>query len=334
MASLANVTPGASYPGLLKTENNTGITGSLQQISDGSGILTPLRISTASITNRGGGNIQANTAFGENALVNKTSGGDNVAIGFNAMTLNQTGVNNVAVGRAALYAATGANSNIAIGREPLALATSSSGNIAIGSATMQLTTCPGVDNIAIGQDVLRSSIGSYNTIVGRGAMCSFCGSGSFNTSLGHSTFGSSYPSCQVAIGFRSLQSTSSGYGNTAVGFDSQRFNTAGCLNTSIGLQSLFSNTTASCNAAVGYNAMYFNTTGSNNSVLGSNAQSGNFSCSVILGSCATATANNQFVVGATGSFNAGAVASETPGATHTWLVRINGQNYKILMAQV
>ena len=81
-------------------------------------------------------------------------------------------------------------------------------------------------------------------------------------------------------------------------------------------------------------AMVGNTGGSQNTAVGWATNSGNFSCSVILGACATATTNNQFAVGATGAFNAGAVALENPAATHTWLVRINGQNYKILMAQV
>jgi hypothetical protein len=49
MASLANVTPGDSYQSLLKTVDNTGITGSLKQISDGLGSATPLYLSTGSV---------------------------------------------------------------------------------------------------------------------------------------------------------------------------------------------------------------------------------------------------------------------------------------------
>ncbi len=74
MASLASVTPGSSYPGLLKTENNTGLTGSLQIVSDGDGNLTPLRISTCFITNYGNGGVTTNTAFGSRVLEINTSG--------------------------------------------------------------------------------------------------------------------------------------------------------------------------------------------------------------------------------------------------------------------
>jgi hypothetical protein len=77
-----------------------------------------------------------------------------------------------------------------------------------------------------------------------------------------------------------------------------------------------------------------NASGNSNIALGASADSGSFSNSILIGACATATANNQFVVGATGAFNAGAIAAEAPSATHTWLVNINGQNYKLLMAQV
>jgi hypothetical protein len=74
-----------------------------------------------------------------------------------------------------------------------------------------------------------------------------------------------------------------------------------------------------------------NTTGSGNSALGYNTQSGNFSNSVILGHSATATANNQFVVGSTGT-NAGAVTTEVNVSTQVWNVVINGVARKILLA--
>jgi hypothetical protein len=83
MASLANVTPGASYPGLLKTENNTGLTGSLQVVSDGSGNLTPLRISTCFITNYGNGGVTSNAVFGDGALQANTTGSALSAFGTN-----------------------------------------------------------------------------------------------------------------------------------------------------------------------------------------------------------------------------------------------------------
>jgi len=49
---------------------------------------------------------------------------------------------------------------------------------------------------------------------------------------------------------------------------------------------------------------------------------------LILGYQATATADNQFVVGSSTS-NVGAIATEIIIADRTWTVRINGANYKI-----
>jgi hypothetical protein len=62
-------------------------------------------------------------------------------------------------------------------------------------------------------------------------------------------------------------------------------------------------------------------------------KAGNFSGSVILGNSATATANNQFVVGSAGT-NAGAVTTEVITPDRTWTVRINGANYKIPMLAI
>jgi len=65
--------------------------------------------------------------------------------------------------------------------------------------------------------------------------------------------------------------------------------------------------------------------------LGYNAQSGNFSSSVILGRDAAATANNQFVVGSA-AYNAGTVVAGANVSSQYWNVKINGTDYKILLA--
>jgi hypothetical protein len=57
----------------------------------------------------------------------------------------------------------------------------------------------------------------------------------------------------------------------------------------------------------------------------------NFSNSVILGACATATANNQFVLGSTG-LPVGPVNTESCTSTKTLSIRLNGADYKILLA--
>jgi len=74
-----------------------------------------------------------------------------------------------------------------------------------------------------------------------------------------------------------------------------------------------------------------NGTGNNNSVLGYAVDTGGFNASVILGRGATATADNQFVVG-TATLNAGTVTAEVNASANVWNVRINGVARKILLA--
>ena len=92
-----------------------------------------------------------------------------------------------------------------------------------------------------------------------------------------------------------------------------------------------SNTTGYNNIALGESALSYNTTGLHNIAFGARAQSGNFSYSVILGKDATATANNQFVVGAQYT-NVGTVAAASYTSTKYWEVMINGVLEKILLA--
>ena len=74
--------------------------------------------------------------------------------------------------------------------------------------------------------------------------------------------------------------------------------------------------------------MSFCFTGSNNIALGNYAETSNFSNSVVIGNNASATANNQLVIGSN-SANVGTIATEALTPTVSWAVRINGVNYKI-----
>ena len=118
---------------------------------------------------------------------------------------------------------------------------------------------------------------------------------------------------------------------TAIGHTSAFNNTNGDGITAIGGRALLSNTTGNYNTAVGYSSLLSNTTGSSNTAIGVDASSGNFTGSVILGRNATATANNQFVVGSS-TINAGTVTTEINASTQVWNVVINGVAYKILLA--
>lgn len=136
-----------------------------------------------------------------------------------------------------------------------------------------------------------------------------------------------------AFGQEALQSATSATRSSAFGYRALQLTTTGVNNSAVGNQALRENLTGSNNTAVGYYSLRNGNSHINNSALGANTQSGNFSGSVILGKDATATANNQFVVGSTGT-NAGAVTTETITPDTTWTVRINGANYKIPMLAI
>jgi hypothetical protein len=99
----------------------------------------------------------------------------------------------------------------------------------------------------------------------------------------------------------------------------------------MGQGSLYSNATGYNNVAMGQNSLFSNTAGNFNVALGYSVQSGNFSNSIILGRGATATGNNQFVVGSAGT-NVGSFTTESCSSTQTWTVEINGVTKKILLA--
>jgi len=356
MASLANVSPGSSYPGLLKTENNTGVTGSLQTITDGEGTVLPLRLSCDYITNYGNGEVTSNTVFGQNALSANTTGSGISAFGNNALKCNTTGFANTAFGDCALLFNTTGLTNHAIGYRSLTSLVEGSGNTASGYSSLA-TLVSGSCNTAFGRST-GGGIVTGNSNVGIGFRTQRIGCAcNFNNN--------------TAIGFCSQDTLFSGAsGNTTIGSESARIisgcsntglgasvfagpiNLSGCGNIAIGnvtarrmstgSDNIYLGNLSGCSLSAGVqnsniaigNCSLMNASGSCNIALGGSVDSGSFSNSILIGSCATATANNQFVVGATGAFNAGAITVESVSPTHTWQVRINGQNYKIPLIPV
>jgi hypothetical protein len=171
-------------------------------------------------------------------------------------------------------------------------------NTIFGKGAYQgVTSGTHVNNTAIGANALKTNTsGESNTAVGSGALETNT-SGFQNTAVGNFALNAALSTNNTAFGHGALQSTSSGGNNTAIG--------SSCLSG--------------------------NSTGSENTSIGVSTSSGNFSGSVILGFLATATANNQFVVGST-SINAGTVAAEINTSANVWNVRINGVARKILLA--
>ena len=143
--------------------------------------------------------------------------------------------------------------------------------------------------------------------------------------------GGNVPS-NISIGATTNFSPSNtGTHNFAAGNNALYNNTTGNNNTAIGQSSLQYNTTGCHNTAIGDRALRNNTIGSYNIAFGKRTDSGNYSYSVILGKDATATANNQFVVGAQYT-NVGTVVASSYSSTKYWEVMINGVLEKILLA--
>ena len=183
-----------------------------------------------------GGYPGGNTAEGQNALLNLTTGGFNTAVGFFSLRNDTIGSFNTAVGAGTL------------------LANTADQNTATGAAAL-LSNTTGAENTAIGTvALLNNTSGSENTAIGVGALLTNA-SGDFNT----------------ATGFDALFSNITGQSNTADGVGALDFNTVGNDNTAIGTSALQGNTEGDNNTGVGKLALGANTTGNRNTVLGANA---------------------------------------------------------------
>lgn len=190
------------------------------------------------------------------------------------------------------------------------------------------------NNLPSYDSISESSTDAYgNTKLGKGTLLSNVPTGDGpNTAIGfNALYKNNDGYNNTAIGAYSLYENTFGTSNVAVGESSLRNNRGGADNTAIGWESLVANTEGSSNTAIGLRAMKDNIIGSNNTVAGFSTNSGNWSGSVILGSRAIATADNQFVVGSS-PVNAGLVSSEVNTSSNVWNVIINGVARKILLA--
>jgi len=246
-----------------------------------------------------GGYPGGNTAEGQNALLNLTSGTYNTAVGWFSLGSNSnnqfntglgagtnTGDNNTAVGAGALLNNSTGGHNTANGT--FALFTNSEGtdNTAIGDGALLANTAD--ENTAVGRSALSNNTsGSGNTAEGVAALA-FNTSGAGNTAIGfnallNNTIGMSNTAVgalalqenvgisNTATGFFALGSNTTGDSNTSMGFGALTDNTTGAFNTAIGSGALLANTTANSNIAVGDSALLNNTTGSNNTAIGAGA---------------------------------------------------------------
>jgi hypothetical protein len=246
------------------------------------------------IWNNGLGSNISNTGFGNGVLKSRTSGSNNTGFGYLTLWDTTTGNSNTGFGTSALRSNSTGSSNTAFGTSAL----------------------------------LSNTTGSRNTAIGNTAM--FSGNSTAeNTAIGHSSLQLiNSASSNTAVGSGSLSLNTFGGANTGIGRNVLSNNTSGGSNTAIGESALSQNTIGNNNVAVGQFGLNGNSLGSNNTAIGWATTCANYSGCVLLGREATATANNQFVVGSAFT-NAGAITTETITPNTTWTVRINGANYKI-----
>jgi hypothetical protein len=156
-----------------------------------------------------------NTAEGQNALLNLTTGGFNTAVGWLSLRGDMAGAFNTAIGAATLVLNTG-NENTAVGVGALLSNGSGFNNTAIGTLAL-FSNSGGYQNNAFGTAALNHHMtGSYNIAVG-----------------GFALFTDQTGAQNNAIGDSALFLNVSGGSNTAVG-DSALLASTGNLNTALG----------------------------------------------------------------------------------------------------
>jgi trimeric autotransporter adhesin len=201
-----------------------------------------------------GGYPNGNTAEGNNALRDLTTGEFNTAVGLFSLTLNTGGSSNTGVGASTLRNNTTGFENTAVGADALRNNTIGRQNAANGWDALGSNTT-GSGNAANGWDALGSNTtGSGNTASGFAALTSNT-TGSGNT----------------ATGSNALEFNKTGDDNTASGSLALGDNTTGNKNTASGLAALGGNTTGNKNTASGFAALTNNTTGNNNTAVGAGA---------------------------------------------------------------
>jgi hypothetical protein len=171
-----------------------------------------------------GGYPGQNTAEGQSALLDLTTGTYNTAVGWSSLGFLTTGSFNTAVGAGALLANIGGQSG------------AGSQNTATGVGAL-LSNTTGFQNTAIGAFALLSNTdGALNTAVGSEALQ--------NNTIGVEN---------TAIGYHALQSNTTGVDNTAIGNAALFYNTTGFGNIALGFSACTQVSTASNVICIGAN---------------------------------------------------------------------------------
>jgi Chaperone of endosialidase len=197
-----------------------------------------------------GGYPGGNTAEGQGALLNLTSGTFNTAVGLLSLSGLKEGKFNTGLGAGTLLSNVAAE-NTATGAGALLSNTTGELNTANGAFALFSNT-EGTSNTASGERVLFSNtVGSNNAATGANA-------------LGNNTVGSD----NTADGASALVNNVTGNSNMANGASALGNNVGGNFNTANGANALLNNTTGNNNIALGFSAGDNLTTGDNNIDIG------------------------------------------------------------------
>jgi hypothetical protein len=166
----------------------------------------------ALLTNTGGDN----TAVGDQALFNNTTGFWNTAVGFKALLSNTTGLSNTAIGLEALENNTIGQHNTAVGNATLLGNTTGSENTAIGDGAL-LFNIGGYSNNAVGGLALfYNTTGNENTATGGNALINNR-TGNNNTANGFGALRNNNGSNNIALGYNAGVNLTTGDNNIDIG---------------------------------------------------------------------------------------------------------------------
>ena len=216
-----------------------------------------------------------NTLFGSSAGKAITTGTDNVAIGYATLETEDTGAKNIAIGKSALNVLNfdGDGYNVAVGYDAGKAMTTGVKNTILGAnAGMAMTDS--YYNVAVGFESLKTSTGyGYNTAVGyRALQVLNVAANGHNVAVGYNSGVSMTTGTNnTVIGSLAGDALTTGYYNTAVGKSALSSSASGRYATAVGFQALLNENSADTetyNVAVGYNAGLAVSTGVQNTIIG------------------------------------------------------------------
>jgi hypothetical protein len=156
----------------------------------------------------------------------------NTAMGDQALLNLSTGLNNTAAGAQVLFSNTSGEGNSAFGYFALRSNTSGADNTAIGTGALFFNMTGG-SNTAVGEDALEHNNGDGNTAVGQGVLAKNT-AGSSNTGFGAGALLYNLADNNTASGYQALFGNETGSNNTGIGANALGTNRGGSNNIAVG----------------------------------------------------------------------------------------------------